>query len=32
MTILLDNMLASTYCDEAEDYVVPNVLSPSSLV
>ena len=32
MTILQDKLLTRTDCDEAGDYVVPNVLSPRDLV
>ena len=32
MTIFKDKLLTRTDCDEAEDYVVPNVLSPWELV
>ena len=32
MTIFQDKLLTRTYCDEAGDYVVPNVLSPRDLV
>ena len=32
MTIFQDKLLTRTDCDEAGDYVVPNVLSPSDLV
>ena len=32
MTIFLDKLLTRTYCDEAGDFVVPNVLSPRDLV
>ena len=32
MTTFKDLRLAWTDCDEAEDYVVPNVLSPRDLV
>ena len=32
MTIFQDNLLTRTYCGEAGDYVVPNVLSPRDLV
>ena len=28
----MDGRLTRTYCDEAGDYVVPNVLSPRDLV
>ena len=28
----MDGRLIQTYCDEAGDYVVPNVLSPRDLV
>ena len=28
----MDGRLIRTYCDEAGDYVVPNVLSPRDLV
>ena len=31
-TIFQDKRLTRTYCDEAGDYVVPNVLSPRDLV
>ena len=32
MTIFQDKLLTRTDCDEAGDYVVPNVLSPRDLV
>ena len=32
MTIFQDKLLTWTDCDEAGDYVVPNVLSPRDLV
>ena len=32
MTIFHDKLLTRTDCDEAGDYVVPNVLSPRDLV
>ena len=32
MTIFHDKLLTRTDCDEAGDYVVPNVLSPMDLV
>ena len=32
MTIFQDKMLTRSYCDEAGDYAVPNVLSPRDLV
>ena len=32
MTIFQDKLLTITDCDEAGDYVVPNVLSPRDLV
>ena len=32
MTVIQDKLLTRTYCDEAEDYAVPNVLSPRDLV
>ena len=32
MTTFKDLRLTWTVCDEAEDYVVPNVLSPRDLV
>ena len=32
MTIYQDKLLTRTACDEAGDYVVPNVLSPRDLV
>ena len=32
MTIFQDKLLTRTECDEAGDYVVPNVLSPRELV
>ena len=32
MTIVQDKLPTRTDCDEAEDYVVPNVLSPRDLV
>ena len=32
MTVFQDNLLTCTYCDEARDYVVRNVLSPRNLV
>ena len=32
MTVFQDKLLTRTDCDEAGDYVVPNVLSPRDLV
>ena len=32
MTIFQDKLLTRTDCEEAGDYVVPNVISPSNLV
>ena len=32
MTIFQDKLLTRTYCDEAGDYAVPNVLSQRDLV
>ena len=32
MTVFQDKLLTMTYCDEVEDYAVPNVLSPRDLV
>ena len=32
MTIFQDKMLTRTYCEEARDYAVPDVLSPMDLV
>ena len=32
MTIFQDKLLTRTYCDEAGDYVMPNMLSPRDLV
>ena len=31
MTIFQDKLLIRTYCDEAGDYAVPNVLCPKDL-
>ena len=31
MTVFQENLLTRTYCDEAGDYIVPNVLSPRGL-
>ena len=32
MTIFQDKLVTRTYCDEAGDYAVPNVLNPRDLV
>ena len=32
MTVFRDKLLIRTYCDEAGDYAVPNMLSPRDLV
>ena len=32
MTIFQDKLMKRTFCDEAGDYAVPNVLSPRDLV